>query len=135
MQVLDKLMYKVHVHTPSLRFSMPSVNFTKQKAENRTLFMSSFTQVKQTCTTWKPFKFSCNIQSWQCWPFVLHKFDIKLDAVISQLNFDSKYHDKCKFALNLIYLATIFNLFPLEVAKNAIVANFMYYRKTGLFVA
>ena len=34
-----------------------------------------------------------------------------MDIVISHLNFNLKHHDKCKFALKLISLATISNLF------------------------
>ena len=43
------------------------------------------------------------------------KFEIKSDAVISHVNFNSKHHNKCKVVLKLIHLATISNLFPLDV--------------------
>ena len=49
--------------------------------------------------------------------FVSLKFENKSDTVISHINFNSKCHDKCEFALNLIQLVTIFNLFPLEVVQ------------------
>ena len=38
-----------------------------------------------------------------------------MDIVISHLNFNSKHHDKCKFELQLISLATTSNLFLLEI--------------------
>ena len=44
-------------------------------------------------------------------------FENKSDTFISDINFNSKCHDKCEFALNLIQLVTIFNLFPLEVVQ------------------
>ena len=48
---------------------------------------------------------------------VLLKFGNKLDRGINHFNFNSKHHDKCKFALKLIGLLTVFNLFPLEVVQ------------------
>ena len=46
----------------------------------------------------------------------LLKFD-KLDTDISLLNFNSKRHDKCKFALTLIQALTIAHLFPFEAVQ------------------
>ena len=48
---------------------------------------------------------------------IFPKFEIKSDAVISHINFNSKQHDKCKVALKLIHLATISNLFPFKVEQ------------------
>ena len=49
--------------------------------------------------------------------YVLFTFENKVDIVISHINFNSKHYDKCKYALKLIWMVTIFNLdlFPLEV--------------------
>ena len=56
-------------------------------------------------------------QSWQCWHFCI-ALTWELDRiVISHLNFNSRYHDKCKFALKLFLLAIISNLFSLEVVQ------------------
>ena len=38
--------------------------------------------------------------------------------VTSHLNFNSKYHDKCKFSLKLIPLATTFTVFSFEVLQS-----------------
>ena len=42
---------------------------------------------------------------------------IKVDTVVSQIYFDSKYHAKCKFASKFIQLVTITDLFPFEVVQ------------------
>ena len=47
--------------------------------------------------------------------FVLLKFENKLDVVNSHINFISKNHNKCKFALKFIKLGTVPKLFPFEV--------------------
>ena len=49
--------------------------------------------------------------------FALLIFENKLDVVISHINFNSEYHDKYEFALEMIQLVTISNLFPLEVVQ------------------
>ena len=41
-----------------------------------------------------------------------------MDIVNSHLHFNSKYRDKCKFALKLIPLATTSNVFSLEFVQN-----------------
>ena len=53
-------------------------------------------------------------------------------TMINNFSFHSKHHDKCKFLLKLIQLATISNLFPSEVVlyKNTNFANSVYFRKT-----
>ena len=56
-----------------------------------------------------------------------------MGIVINPITFNLKYHDKCKFALTFISLATTFNLFSLEVVQNANIANFVYYGKTRKF--
>ena len=61
--------------------------------------------------------------------FVLLEFEDKLDREISLLNLNSKHHDKYKFALKLIILWPIYNLFPLEVYKDD---NFVYCGETRL---
>ena len=48
---------------------------------------------------------------------VLLEFETKWDGEINHLNLHSRYHDKCKFDLKLIWYSTIFNLFPLEVVQ------------------
>ena len=40
-----------------------------------------------------------------------------MDIAIKYLNFNSRYHDKCKVALKIIPLVTISNLFSLEVVQ------------------
>ena len=73
-----------------------------------------------TCKHVKNFqiKFSRNTQNWQCWHFcIAFIFEHEMDIVISHLNFNSKLLDKCKFALKLIPVITISNLFSLEVAQ------------------
>ena len=40
-----------------------------------------------------------------------------MDIVNSHLNFNSKHLDKCKFALKLIPIITVSNLFSVEVAQ------------------
>ena len=45
------------------------------------------------------------------------KFENKLDIVISHINLISKQQDKCKFALKVIQLITIPNLFVLVVVQ------------------
>ena len=50
-----------------------------------------------------------------------------MDRQFCYLNYYSKHYDKCKFALKLIRLITVSNLFPLEFEQNA---NFAYYGKT-----
>ena len=57
---------------------------------------------------------SRNTQSCQFWHFVLLKFENQLDPIIINTNFNSEHSDKCKFAVNVIQLVTISNLFPLE---------------------
>ena len=42
---------------------------------------------------------------------------INVDTVVSQENFDSEYHIKCKFASKYIQPVTITNLFPFEVVQ------------------
>ena len=49
--------------------------------------------------------------------FVLLKFENKLDVITIDINFISKHVDKLKFALKIIQLVTIPNLFPLEVVQ------------------
>ena len=49
--------------------------------------------------------------------FVLLKFENKLNREISHFNFISKHYDKCKFALKLIWLIPVSNLFQLEVVQ------------------
>ena len=51
--------------------------------------------------------------------YVLLTFESKIDIVISRINFNLQHYDKFKFALKLIWLATVFNLdlFPLEVVQ------------------
>ena len=49
--------------------------------------------------------------------FALLKFETKLDEEINHFNFNSKHHDKCKFALKLIWYLTVFKLFSLEVVQ------------------
>ena len=53
-----------------------------------------------------------------------------MGIVINPITFNLKHHDKCKFALTFISLATTSNLFSLEVVQNANIANFVYYGKT-----
>ena len=48
--------------------------------------------------------------------YYLH-FNMKVDTVVSYTYPDSKYHVKGKFTLAFIQLATITNLFPLEVVQ------------------
>ena len=74
-------------------------------------------------------EFCHNTQSWH---YVLLEFKNKFDAFTSHINFISKHYDKCKFALNFIQHVTIPNLFSLEVAQNASIGIFMYYRKTRM---
>ena len=59
-------------------------------------------------------------------------FENEMDTFISHFSFNSKHHDKCKFVLTFIPPVTISNLFPLEVYKNANIANFVHYGKTRL---
>ena len=47
------------------------------------------------------------------------------DRETSRFNINSKHHDKPKFALKLIKLRTVYNLYPLEVYKNTDIANFV----------
>ena len=49
--------------------------------------------------------------------FALLKFENKLDREINHFNFNSKYYEKCKFALKLIGLLSVSNFFPLEVVQ------------------
>ena len=49
---------------------------------------------------------------WYCFNFA-----ILMDIVVSYLNFNSRYHDKCTFVVKLIPLVSTSNLFPLEVAQ------------------
>ena len=55
-----------------------------------------------------------------------------MNLVIYHLNFNSKHDERCKFALKLILMGTTSNLFSLKLYKNANIANFIYYGKTGL---
>ena len=48
--------------------------------------------------------------SWQIGIFVLFKFENKFNREVSHFNFDSKHHDKCKFALKQAWLLTVSNL-------------------------
>ena len=48
---------------------------------------------------------------------ILLKFENNLFTVISHINFNSEYHDKYDFALEIIQLLTISNLFPLEFVQ------------------
>ena len=52
--------------------------------------------------------------------FGLLKFEIKLDVVISHINFISKDNDKCKCSLNFIQLVKSRNIFPLKVLQNTL---------------
>ena len=50
--------------------------------------------------------------------FVLLKFENKLDTLYQSLKFfNSKHHDKCKFASTLIQLLTIAHLFRLKIVQ------------------
>ena len=49
--------------------------------------------------------------------FKIPKFENKLDVVISQINFISKDHDKCKFVLTFIQLVMIPIIFPLKAVQ------------------
>ena len=49
---------------------------------------------------------------WQCWHFILLKFEN--DRETSRFNVNSKHHGKPKFALKLIRLRSVYNLYPLE---------------------
>ena len=49
--------------------------------------------------------------------FALLKFENKLDIVITRINFISKKHDKCKYALKFIELVTTLSIIPLEVVQ------------------
>ena len=44
----------------------------------------------------------------------LYYLNSKLDLVISNINFNSKCHEKWKFTTNFIQLVNIFNLFTLK---------------------
>ena len=46
------------------------------------------------------------------------KFENEMDREISYFNYNSKHYDRYKFALKLIKLLPVFNLFPLEVVWN-----------------
>ena len=59
--------------------------------------------------------------------FVLLKFENNLDRQINCFNYFSKNYDKYKFALKLILLLTVINLFQLEVVQKCQIANFVYY--------
>ena len=50
----------------------------------------------------KPVEFSRNTQCWQCWHFVLLKFDKRLDTVISYINLIQSSMTNIKFSLKLI---------------------------------
>ena len=52
--------------------------------------------------------------------FALLKFENKWDILISELNVNSKHRGKCQFALNLIQLSTISNLFLFNIVQNII---------------
>ena len=58
--------------------------------------------------------------------FVLLIFENKMNREINDFNYISKHYGKCRSALKLIRLLTVYNLFPLEVVQNANFGNFMY---------
>ena len=63
--------------------------------------------------------------------FVLLNFENKLDKIISSINFNSKYQYKFKFAQQFVQLATISQLFPLQVILNANIAIFVIFVHYG----
>ena len=62
--------------------------------------------------------------------FVLLTYENRLEIVISHINLNSTCYDSFKFALKLIQLVTISNLFLLKATQNANVANAMNHGKT-----
>ena len=55
------------------------------------------TSQTNTCTI----EFSSDSQSWQCWYFVLSKYQNMPDTDVGQINLYSMHYDKCKSAYNL----------------------------------
>ena len=64
--------------------------------------------------------------------FVLLKVYNKMDREISHLNYNSKHYYKYKFALKLIRLWTVFNLFPLKVVQKYQRCHFCVLRKNSI---
>ena len=75
-------------------------------------------------------EFSRNTQSWECWHFLLLLLWKYACYQLPQL----PYHDKCRFVVKFDFFGKHF-LFILirSCAKNANIANFVYYGKTRMY--